>query len=138
VLVPWLGGCGVGSGGDRDDVRQVVSSYLSASAQGNGRRACAFLVPALRREMAREARRGGMRGCPELLGTRIRYRLASLPVDLRADVGDALSDRDQIDVETRGDDRAVARLEMPHHALAEARFDLVRTQQGWRIARVGG
>jgi hypothetical protein len=83
------------------------------------------------------ARRGHLRGCPELLGTRIRYNVASLPVDVRADVGDAFSDRDGIRVEMPDDDHATAGLEMPHHALADARFTLVRTADGWRIRKLG-
>ena len=124
------------AGGDRDDVRAVVSRYLTASAAGNGRQACAYLVPALRREMARMAHRGHLRGCPELLGTRIRYRVASLPVDLRSDVGDAFSDRDRIAVDMPDGDHATATLEMPHHALDDARFMLVRTADGWRIEKL--
>lgn len=69
------GGCGLGAGGDGDDVRDAVASYLTASAPGNGRQACAYLVPALRRERARAARRKGLTGCPALLGTQIRYRV---------------------------------------------------------------
>jgi hypothetical protein len=75
--------------------------------------ACAYLVPALRRDMAAKARRRHLRGCPELLGTRIRYRMASLPVNLRADVGDAFADRDGIQVEMPDGDHATASLEMP-------------------------
>jgi hypothetical protein len=118
-------------------VRGVVSRYLSASAQGNGRQACAYLVPALRREVARSAHWRHLRGCPELLGTRIRYRVASLPVDLRSDIGDAFGDRDRINVDLRDDDHATAVMELPHRALADARFTLVRTPDGWRIEKLG-
>jgi hypothetical protein len=136
VLVPLIGGCGVGAGGDRDDIQGVVSRYLSASAQGNGRQACAYLVPALRRQMALMAHRKHLRGCPELLGTRIRYRVAALPGNLRTDVGDAFADRDRIHVDMPDDDHATASLEMPHYALDDARFALVRTADGWRIEKL--
>ena len=121
----------MGAGGDRDDVRAVVSRYLTASAAGNGRQACAYLVPALRREMARMAHRGRLRGCPELLGTRIRYRVASLPVNLRSDVGDAFSDRGSPST-------CPTAITRPRRSRCPTTpwMRLVRTADGWRIEKL--
>lgn len=47
ALVPLGAGCGLGAGGDQDDVRAVVSSYLDAAASGNGenRARATFAMP---------------------------------------------------------------------------------------------
>ena len=54
VLVPLGAGCGVGGGGNEDDVRAVVKSYIGASLDGNGRQACAFYTRELRAAVRRE------------------------------------------------------------------------------------
>ena len=136
ALVPLGAGCGLGAGGDQDDVRAVVSSYLDAAASGNGRQACAFYTDEMRRAATRRARRQDLRNCAAMLSTTVRYRLASLPGNLRTDVRDAIADRDEIDVEMDGEDRARATFAMPHSALADVRATLVRTPDGWRIERL--
>ena len=82
-------GCGVGAGGDEDDVRSVVSSYVQASSSGNGRQACAYYTPELRARIDASAKARGVDGCEKLLSTAVPYRLAKLPADVRADVQDA-------------------------------------------------
>ena len=114
ALVPLGAGCGLGAGGDKDDVRAVVSSYLDAAASGNGRQACAFYTDEMRRAAKRQARKKDLRTCAAMLSTTVRYRLASLPMNLRRDVEDAIADRDEIDVEMHGEDRARATFAMPH------------------------
>jgi hypothetical protein len=131
-------GAGCGGGGDRDDVRAVVSSYLAAAADGNGRQACAYYTAGMRRQARREARRQHMGTCARLLGTAVRYRLASLPGTVRQDVEDAIGDREEIDVDMLGPDRARATFVAPHSAVQDTRATLVRTRDGWRIERLAG
>jgi hypothetical protein len=131
-------GCGVGAGGKQDDIRAVVASYLRAAADGNGRQAFAFYTPELRRAASRQARKRHLRSCAALLGTRVRYQLASLPGDLRRDVEHAIADREEIDVELRGEYAARATFAMPHSAMADVEATLTRTPDGWRIARPAG
>jgi hypothetical protein len=131
-------GAGCGAGGDRDDVRAVVSSYLAAAADGNGRQACAYYTAGMRRQARREARRQHMGTCARLLGTAVRYRLASLPGAVRQDVEDAIGDREEIDVDMLGPDRARATFVAPHSAVQDTRATLVRTRDGWRIERLAG
>jgi hypothetical protein len=131
-------GAGCGAGGDRDDVRAVVSSYLAAAADGNGRQACAYYTAGMRRQARREARRQHMGTCARLLGTAVRYRLASLPGTVRQDVEDAIGDREEIDVDMLGPDRARATFVAPHSAVQDTRATLVRTRDGWRIERLAG
>ena len=106
-------GAGCGAGGDRDDVRAVVSSYLAAAADGNGRQACAYYTAGMRRQARREARRQHIGTCARLLGTAVRYRLASLPGTVRQDVEDAIGDREEIDVDMLGPDRAARASSLP-------------------------
>jgi hypothetical protein len=131
-------GAGCGAGGDRDDVRAVVSSYLAAAADGNGRQACAYYTAGMRRQARREARRQHIGTCARLLGTAVRYRLASLPGAVRQDVEDAIGDREEIDVDMLGPDRARATFVAPHSAVQDTRATLVRTRDGWRIERLAG
>jgi hypothetical protein len=131
-------GSGCGAGGDRDDVRAVVSSYLAAAADGNGRQACAYYTAGMRRQARREARRQHIGTCARLLGTAVRYRLASLPGTVRQDVEDAIGDREEIDVDMLGPDRARATFVAPHSAVQDTRATLVRTRDGWRIERLAG
>jgi hypothetical protein len=131
-------GAGCGVGGDRDDVRAVVSSYLAAAADGNGRQACAYYTAGMRRQARREARRQHIGTCARLLGTAVRYRLASLPGAVRQDVEDAIGDREEIDVDMLGPDRARATFVAPHSAVQDTRATLVRTRDGWRIERLAG
>ena len=126
VLVPLGAGCGVGAGGDEDDVRSVVNHYVQASLKGNGRQACAYLTPALRAEVGRT------RACARVVGGDVRTRLAQLPLDVRDEVEDTFADPQEIEVDVTGD-RARARLEIPHGVMADTRLDLVRTPEGWRI-----
>ena len=134
ALVASCAGCG--ARGDRDDVRAVVSSYLAAAADGNGRQACAYYTPAMRRAARKQARRQHMGSCARMLGTTVRYRLASLPGEVRRDVEDAIGDRDEIDVDMLGPDRASATFAAPHSAVEDTRATLVRTSDGWRIERL--
>ncbi len=127
---------GCGAAGNEDDVRAVVSSYLAATADGNGRQACAYYTPALRRAAREQARRQHLGSCARMLGTRVRYRLASLPGAVRQDVQDAIGDREQIDVDILGRDSARATFVAPHSAVEDTRATLVRTSDGWRIKRL--
>ena len=138
LALALLAGCGAGcgAGGDADDVRAVVSSYLSAAADGNGRQACAYYTPAMRRLARREARRQRMGTCARMLATTVRYRLASLPGAVRQDVTDAIGDREELDVDMLGPDRARATFVAPHSAVEDTRATLVRTADGWRIERL--
>ena len=129
---------GCGASGDRDDVRAVVSSYLTAAAEGNGRQACAYYTAEMRRTARRKAKRQHMGSCARMLGTAVRYRLASLPGAVREDVEDAIGDREEIDVDMLGPDRARATFVAPHSAVADTRATLVRTADGWRIERLAG
>ena len=130
VLVPLGAGCGVGAGGDEDDVRAVVKSYLTASLDGNGEQACAFYTDALRRRTRAQNRRA----CVRVVGTKTRTRLAQLPLDVRDEVEATLRNADDIDVDVTANS-ATARLEIPHGVMADTRLHLVRTPDGWRIDR---
>ena len=79
-----------------------------------------------------------MGSCARMLGTAVRYRLASLPGAVREDVEDAIGDREEIDVDVLGPDRARATFVAPHSAVADTRATLVRTADGWRIERLAG
>ena len=131
-------GAGCGASGDRDDVRAVVSSYLNAAAEGNGRQACAYYTAELRRRARREAKKEHLGSCARMLGTSVRYRLASLPGAVRRDVEDAIGDREEIEVDMLGPDRARATFVAPHSAVEDTRATLVRTADGWRIERLAG
>jgi hypothetical protein len=132
VLVPLGAGCGVGAGGDDDDVRQVVKNYIDASLHENGRQACAFYTPELRRAV----RTANKQACRRVVGKDVRTRLAQLPLDLRDEIEETFGDADEIDVDVTRD-RATARLEIPHGVIADTRLRLVRTPDGWRISRLG-
>jgi hypothetical protein len=132
VLVPLGAGCGVGAGGDEDDVRAVVKSYIAASLDGNGRQACAFYTDELRAQVRAASRRS----CRLVVGRDVRTRLAQLPFDVRDDVEETLADQNEIDVDMTDDTHAKASLEMPHGVMADTRVRLVRTDEGWRIDRV--
>jgi hypothetical protein len=129
VLVPLGAGCGVGAGGDEDDVRRAVKSYIAASLQGNGKQACAFYTKELRAEVRRTAKHA----CPRVVGKATRTRLAQLPFDVRDEVESTFADADEIDVDVIEGTRATATLEMPHGVMADTRLRLVRTPEGWRI-----
>jgi hypothetical protein len=131
-------GAGCSSDGDSDDVRAVVSSYLAATADGNGRQACAYFTAEMRRRARREAKEQHMGTCARMLATAVRYRLASLPGAVRQDVEDAIADREEIDVDMLGPDRARATFVAPHSAVEDTRATLVRTADGWRIERLAG
>jgi hypothetical protein len=137
VLVVLAAGCGSSGGADEDDVRTVVSSYVQASAGGNGEQACGFYTARLRREMERKARANGLDGCAQLLGTALRYRLSQLPADVRADVEEAIGDSGRVRVELAGGGRAQAALELSGEQVTETRVALVREAAGWRIERLG-
>lgn len=137
VLTALTAGCGGSAGGDEDDVRIVVSTYVQASAGGNGEQACAFYTERLRKEVERKARASGLDGCAELLGTALRYRLSQLPADVRTEVTEAIGDRDRVDVELGEEGRAQAALELPGEQVTDTRVALVREAAGWRIARLG-
>jgi hypothetical protein len=132
VLVPLGAGCGVGAGGDDDDVRAVVKSYIDASLDGNGKQACAFFTPELRAEL----RQANKAACRRVVGQDVRTRLAQLPFDVRDEVEETFRDADEIDVDV-SEDRAGARLEIPHGVIADPRLRLVRTPDGWRISGLG-
>lgn len=131
-------GVGCGRGDDEDDVRSVVSSYVRASLAGNGRQACAFYTPELRMRAKREARERGLRTCAQVVGLAVRTRLAQLPRDVRNDVEDAFSDPGELRVHMADDGHARAALEIPHGVMSNPKVALVRTDDGWRIQRVGG
>ncbi len=131
-------GAGCGGSDDEEDVRSVVSSYVEASLTGNGRQACAFYTPELRRQTKREARKHGLRHCAEVVGRAVRTRIAQLPDEVRGDVEDAFSDPDELRVHLADDAHARAALEIPHGVMTDPKVMLVRTHEGWRIQRVGG
>ena len=134
VVLPLAAGCG--AGGDEEDVRGVVASYLTAAAEGNGRQACAYYTPEMRRAARAQAREQGLSSCARMLGTTVRYRLASLPGNLRRDVEAAIGDHDENDVDILGPGRARATFTAPHAAVEDTRATLVRTEDGWRIERL--
>ena len=138
VLLVGIVGCGVGAGAGESDVQAAVSSYVRASASGNGEQACAYYTPALRKEIDRKARENGLKGCTELLGSAVRYRLSQLPGDVQSQVQEAIGDPDKVEVEMgEQGDRAEAALELPGEAMTETRVALVRLPEGWRIERLG-
>jgi hypothetical protein len=138
VLVVGIVGCGVGAGAGESDVQAAVSSYVRASAAGNGEQACAYYTPALRAEIDRKARENGLKGCTELLGSAVRYRLSQLPGDVQRRVQDAIGDPENVDVDMGDEgDRAGAALELPGDAMTETRVALVKLPEGWRIERLG-
>jgi hypothetical protein len=138
VLLGGIVGCGVGAGAGESDVQAAVSSYVRASASGNGDQACAYFTPALRREIDRKARENGLKGCTELLGSAVRYRLSQLPGDVQSQVQEAIGDPDKVEVEMGEEgDRAEAGLELPGDAMTETRVALVKLPEGWRIERLG-
>jgi len=138
VLLVGLAGCGVGAGAGESDVQAAVSSYIRASAAGNGEQACAYYTPALREEIDRKARENGLKGCAELLGSAVRYRLSQLPGDVQSQVQEAIGDPDKVEVEMGEEgDRAEAALELPGEAMTETRVALVKRPEGWRIERLG-
>jgi hypothetical protein len=137
MLLALTAGCGASAGSDADHVRTVVSSYVRASALGNGEQACAFYTPRLRAEIERKARDTGLAGCAELLGTALRYRLSLLPADVRAEVTEAITEPGRVDVELGEDGRAEAALALPDRPTLDTRVVLVRQSAGWRIERLG-
>jgi hypothetical protein len=132
VLGLVTAGCGLVAGGDERDVKAALSAYVQAAAQGNGRQACAYLTPALRRRVDRLARSRHAGGCGAQLGTRLRYRLQTLPAAVRSEVMDGIADTGNVDVSVTGD-RARATLRVPGDHLTETHATLVRTPDGWRI-----
>jgi hypothetical protein len=138
VLLVGVAGCGGGAAAGESDVQAAVSSYIRASAAGNGEQACAYYTPALRDEIDRKARANGLTGCAELLGSAVRYRLSQLPGDVQAEVREAIGDPENVDVEMgeRGE-RAEAALELPGEAMTETRVALVKLPEGWRIEQLG-
>jgi hypothetical protein len=137
-LILGLAGCGVGAAAGESDVQSAVSSYVRASTAGNGEQACAYYTPALRAEIDRKARENGLKGCTELLGSAVRYRLSQLPGDVRSKVQEAIGDPDKVEVDMGEEgDRAEAALELPGEAMTETRVALVKLPEGWRIERLG-
>jgi hypothetical protein len=138
VLLAGVAGCGVGAAAGESDVQAAVSSYIRASAAGNGEQACAYYTPALRAEIDRKARANGLKGCTELLGSAVRYRLSQLPGEVQSEVREAIGDPENVDVDMGEEgDRAEAALELPGEAMTETRVALVKLPKGWRIERLG-
>ena len=129
-------GTGCGAGGDRDDVRAEVSSYLSAAAQGNGRQACAYYTAEMRRQVRQEARRRHKGTCQRMMGTAVRYRLASLPGAVRRGRGGRDRRPRGVDVDMLGPDRARRLRRAATPPSRTTRATLVRTPDGWRIERL--
>jgi hypothetical protein len=138
ALLVGVAGCGAGAAAGESDVQAAVSSYIRASAAGNGEQACAYYTPALRAEIDRKARANGLKGCTELLGSAVRYRLSQLPGDVQSQVREAIGDPENVDVDMgEEDDLAEAALELPGEAMTETRVALVKLPEGWRIERLG-
>ncbi|UTI65070.1 hypothetical protein NBH00_02405 [Paraconexibacter antarcticus] len=66
-----LAGCGGGNAGvDRKDPKAVVSGYLRAVADGDTKRACALLSPAVQQHAVKllgRPKNSGVKTCPEAL-----------------------------------------------------------------------
>jgi hypothetical protein len=139
VLAAVVAGCGGGpAGGDEGDVQTVVSSYVRAAADGNGRQACAYYTPRLRAEIDRKAKQAGLKGCTALLDSALPYRLSQLPADVVEKVRDAIEDPGKVHVDMREDGgSAKAALELPSDELTDARVEVVRAGDQWRIAKLG-
>jgi hypothetical protein len=123
--------------GDRERIRRVVASYVSAYLDGRGDDACSFYTGELRARIEREGRRRGVRGCERVLALASNTLQSEQSARLRGQVREQLADPASVEVRFKGE-RGWAALRLRGSESLSGSGVLLELREGeWRIDRVG-
>jgi hypothetical protein len=118
------------------EVRQVVATYLSSLMSGDGKTACAQLTPSARGQLIEGGSAAGFGDSCQSVATTVKAYVDGLIAEAKSPAQAAemrrMIERPTVEIESIGDDSAVARVsETVGHPV-----ELSRTDSGWRISRM--